>query len=158
MTLKNSENNGTEEIGLITPTPGPQMMTRFTYAYMHYLTSTINVCHISYTMEMETCFTFLALCEGIHLSPVDSLHPHKDQWRTALMFSLIYVWTNGWANNWDAGDLRRHRTHYDVRVLILCIYSRNIKVSNSISIQLHIWSNKNRDVCNKHTYHVLRSL
>ena len=32
---------------------------------------------------------------GIHRSPVDS--PHKDQWRGALMFSLICAWTNGWA-------------------------------------------------------------
>ena len=42
---------------------------------------------------------------GIHRSPVDS--PHKGQWRRAVMFSLIYVWTNGCANNRDAGDLRR---------------------------------------------------
>ena len=37
---------------------------------------------------------------------------HKCQWRGALMFSLICAWTNGWANNWDAGDLRRHLAHY----------------------------------------------
>ena len=46
----------------------------------------------------------------IHLSPVDS--PHKGQWRGALMFPLICTRTNGWTNNWDAGDLRRHRTHH----------------------------------------------
>ena len=54
-------------------------------------------------------------------SPVDS--PHKGQWRGAWMFSVIWVWTNGWANNRDAGDLRRHRAHYDVTV-ILCFLSR----------------------------------
>ena len=27
---------------------------------------------------------------------------------------------NGWANNREAGDLRRHRTHYDVIVMPLC--------------------------------------
>ena len=32
---------------------------------------------------------------GIHRSPVNS--PHKGQWREALMFSLIWAWTNGWA-------------------------------------------------------------
>ena len=42
---------------------------------------------------------------------------HKDQWRGALMFSLICVWTNGWVNNRDAGDLRRYRAHYDVTVM-----------------------------------------
>ena len=52
---------------------------------------------------------------GIHRSPVDSLH--KDQWRGSFMFSLIYAWTNGCANHCDAGDLRRHRTHYDVTVM-----------------------------------------
>ena len=50
-------------------------------------------------------------------SPVDS--PHKGQWHAALTFSLIYPWTNGWANNRDADDLRRHRAHYDVTVMIL---------------------------------------
>ena len=39
---------------------------------------------------------------GIHRSPVDS--PHKGQWRGALIFSLMCVWTNGWAHNRDAGD------------------------------------------------------
>ena len=40
--------------------------------------------------------------------------PHKGQWRGSLMFSLICVWINGWVNNREAGDLRRHRGHYDV--------------------------------------------
>ena len=42
---------------------------------------------------------------------------HKGQWRGALMFSLICVWINGWVNNRKAGDLRRHRAHYDVIVM-----------------------------------------
>ena len=45
--------------------------------------------------------------------------PHKGQWRGALMFSLICAWENGWANQKDAGNLRRHRTHYDVIVVWL---------------------------------------
>ena len=36
------------------------------------------------------------------------------RWRGALMFPLICAWTNGWAYNRAAGDLRRHRSHYDV--------------------------------------------
>ena len=40
--------------------------------------------------------------------------PSQSQRRGALMFSLICAWTNGWTNNRDAGDLRRHRTYYDV--------------------------------------------
>ena len=52
---------------------------------------------------------------GIHRSPVNSLH--KVQWRRALMLSLICVWINAWVNNREAGDLRRHRAHYDVIVM-----------------------------------------
>ena len=42
---------------------------------------------------------------------------HKGQWRGDLMFSLVYAWTNIWANNRDAGDLRRHRAHYEVTMI-----------------------------------------
>ena len=51
----------------------------------------------------------------IHRSPVNS--PHKGQWRGALMFSLIYARINGWVNNREAGDLRRHQAHCDVIVM-----------------------------------------
>ena len=54
---------------------------------------------------------------GIHRAPVNS--PHKGQWRGALMFSLIYARINGWVNNREAGDLRRHRAHYDVMVMVI---------------------------------------
>ena len=50
-------------------------------------------------------------------SPVPVNSPHKGQWRGALMFSLIRVWINDWVNNREAGDLRRHRGHYDVNVM-----------------------------------------
>ena len=53
---------------------------------------------------------------GIHRSPVNS--PHKGQWRGTLMFSLICARINAWVNNREAGDLRRHRVHYDVIVII----------------------------------------
>ena len=55
---------------------------------------------------------------GIHGSSVNS--PHKGQWRGALMFSLIFAWTNNWANNRDGGDLRRHCAHYDATVMLAC--------------------------------------
>ena len=56
------------------------------------------------------------LVRGILRSPVNS--PHKGQWRGALIFSLICAWTSGWVNYREAGDLRRHRAHYDVTVNI----------------------------------------
>ena len=52
---------------------------------------------------------------GIHRLPVNS--SPKGQWRGALMF-FIFTWTNRWANNWDTGDLRRHRAHYKVIVML----------------------------------------
>ena len=53
---------------------------------------------------------------GIHRSPVNS--PHKGQWRGTLWFSFICALINGWVNNCDTGDLRRHRAHYDTTVMI----------------------------------------
>ena len=60
---------------------------------------------------------------GIHRSLVNS--PHKGQRRGALMFSLICVWTNGWVdlNHDEAGDLRRHRGHYDVIVMFVACFA-----------------------------------
>ena len=57
---------------------------------------------------------YWSFVRGIHRSPMDS--PHKGHCG-ALMFSLICAWTNGWANNRDAGDLKRYRAHYDVIVM-----------------------------------------
>ena len=54
---------------------------------------------------------------GIHRFPVNS--PYKGQWRGAVMFSLIDARINGWVNNREAGDLKRHRVHYEVIVMIV---------------------------------------
>ena len=58
----------------------------------------------------------LAVCTGN--SPVPGEFPSQGQWRGALMFSLIWAWTNSWVNNWDAGDLLRHPAHYDVSAML----------------------------------------
>ena len=57
---------------------------------------------------------YWSFVRGIHRSLMNS--PHKGQWRGALMFSLAL--TNGWVKSREAGDLRRHRTHYDVTVIV----------------------------------------
>ena len=44
--------------------------------------------------------------------------PHKGQWRGNLMFSSICAQINGCVIVHEAGDLRRHRAHYDVMVMI----------------------------------------
>ena len=56
---------------------------------------------------------------GSHRSPVNS--PHKGQWRRALLFSLICTWKNGWVNNGEAADLRRHHAHYDVIIMKIAL-------------------------------------
>ena len=52
------------------------------------------------------CWPFV---QGIHRSPVNS--PHKGQYRGAFMFSFI------WVKNHEAGELGRHRAHYDFTVM-----------------------------------------
>ena len=65
--------------------------------------------------QMETFSRYWPFVQGIHWSPVNS--PHKNQWRGALIFSLICTWINGWAIDREAGDLRRYRTNFDVPVM-----------------------------------------
>ena len=67
--------------------------------------------------QMETFSALLAFCAG--KSQVTGESPHKGQWRRALMFPLICTWINNWENNSEAGDLRRHRAHYDVSVMMM---------------------------------------
>ena len=63
---------------------------------------------------------YWSFVRGIPRSTANS--PHKGQWRGALMFSLICAWINGWVNKSEAGDLRRHRAHYDV-IIMIPVYS-----------------------------------
>ena len=73
-------------------------------------------------------------------SPVTAEFPSQSQWRGALMFSLICAWINGWLSNREADDLRRHRVHYDVTVmllLVLCSASREF-IYPILWISLHI--------------------
>ena len=73
--------------------------------------------HVSWWRhQMETFSALLALCAGN--SPVPVISPHKGQWRGALMLSLICARINDWVNYHEAGDLRRHRGHYDISVMI----------------------------------------
>ena len=66
--------------------------------------------------QMEPFSALLALCAGNSPVPVNS--PHKGHWRGALMFSSICARINDWVNSREACDLRRHRGHYDVIVMV----------------------------------------
>ena len=65
---------------------------------------------------METFSALMALCAG--KSPVTCDFPTQRQVARSFDFYLICVLINGWVNNREAGDLRRHRGHYDVAVMI----------------------------------------
>ena len=62
--------------------------------------------------------------------------PYKGQWRGAWMFSLICTWINGCVNNRAAGDLRRHRAHYDVSVMYRWLW-RSFKILRPRQICRH---------------------
>ena len=84
--------------------------------------------------QTETFSVLVALCAG--KTSVTGEFPHKGQWRGALMFTLICAWINGWLDNREAGDLTRHRAHYDVIIMISTTnnscreYTRNISILN----------------------------
>ena len=69
---------------------------------------------------------------GIPRSPANS--PHKSQRRGVFMFSLICLTTNCWVNNRNAGDLTRHRAHYDVTVMIFAAIMRHGGCNTSVII------------------------
>ena len=64
---------------------------------------------------MEAFSALLAICVGN--SPIPGESPAQRPVTWSLMFSLICARINGWVNSGEAGDLRRHRAHYDVRVM-----------------------------------------
>ena len=66
--------------------------------------------------QMETFSVSLALCGG-NLLVAGVFHSQRPVTRSFDIFSDLRP-KNVWANNRDAGDLRRHRAHRDVIVMI----------------------------------------
>ena len=67
------------------------------------------------TSTMEPFSALLAFCEGNHRSSRRSVTQSFD-----VLFDLRL--NNGWANNGDAGELKRHGVHYDV-TLMRCTFT-----------------------------------
>ena len=64
---------------------------------------------------METVFMLLAICAGN--SPVNGEFP--SQRPVMPSFDVFFhLFLNGWVDKGEAGDLRRHRTHYDDTVML----------------------------------------
>ena len=83
---------------------------------------------------METFLRYWPFARGNHRSPVNS--PHKGPWHGALKLSLICAWINVWVNKREAGELRRHQSHYDVTVILTMI--RAWVVDNIHSFQMDV--------------------
>ena len=62
----------------------------------------------------------------------------KGQWRGALMSFFICAWTSAWVNNRDAGDLRRHRAHYDVTVIFYTFSNQPLVTINNAPMCLYL--------------------
>ena len=65
--------------------------------------------------QMETYSALLAICAGN--SPVPGEFPAQRPVTRSFDVSLFSARINGWVNNGQACDLRRHRAHYDVIVM-----------------------------------------
>ena len=68
---------------------------------------------------MKTFFALLAIYAGN--SPVTGEFSTQRP-VTRSFVSLICAWINGWVNNREAGDLRRHRVHHDITIIDATIY------------------------------------
>ena len=67
--------------------------------------------------QMEKVSALPVLCAGN--SPVTGEFPsQRPVTRSFDVFLWSAPWIKGWVNNHEAGDLRRHRAHYDVIVMI----------------------------------------
>ena len=86
--------------------------------------------HAWWIHQMKTFSALLVLCEGN--LPVTGGYPsQRPMPRSFCVF--MCAWTNGWANNWDAGDLRRHRAHHGVTVMYSPKPNTRTSFRNSLS-------------------------
>ena len=65
--------------------------------------------------QMKTFSVLLAICAGNSL--VSSEFPAQRPVMRSFDGFFICAWINGWVNNGEAGDLRRHHAHYDVTIM-----------------------------------------
>ena len=68
---------------------------------------------------METFSTLLAICAGN--SPVTGEFPAQRPMMRGFDVFFDMCLNNGWVTNREAGDLGRHRAHYDVMALFFLL-------------------------------------
>ena len=94
------------------------------------------------------CWPFV---RGIHRSPVTGTKASDAKlW--------CFLWSapekTGWVNNLEAGDLRRHRAHYDVTVMIM-ITMTTWKITNYYKVHLNSFekcTSRTHNICRKHIH------
>ena len=74
-----------------------------------------NMVHLSQLLTITEYMMTLLACAWN--SPVADEFPSQRPVTRSLMFYFLCAWINGWVKNDEAGDLRRHRTHYDDTVI-----------------------------------------
>ena len=89
---------------------------------------------------METFSLLLAICAGN--SPVTGEFPAQ---RPVTRELWCFLWLNGGVNHREAGDLRRHRAHYDVNVMKMWVawyfeYHRRCIIPQQIDDTFFYWS------------------
>ena len=80
--------------------------------YIFYLFVCCGSCIHDDVIKWKIFPRYWLIVRGIHRSPVSS--PHKASDAELWWFFFICASINGWVNNREAGNLKLHRTHYDV--------------------------------------------
>ena len=96
----------------------PVRKTDWLFLLSHALTS-IHLCLHDHVIKWKHFPRYWPFVWGIHRAPMNSAS--KGMWRGALIFFFFFwsaPWINDSINNREAGNLRRHRAHCDVIVMI----------------------------------------
>ena len=88
-----------------------------TYRFFGIGACTISLCSwvmIWWRHQMKTLSAFLAICASLVTGEFPAKRPVT---RGFDVFFDLRLYKNGWLKNREAGDLRRHRTQYDVIIM-----------------------------------------
>ena len=92
------------------------IVIRITWQYMSLSLVFTCVVHYISRPNQRSCHA-IPTSSVMMTSSNGNIFPAQRPVTRSLMFSLICTWMNGWVNNREAGDLRRHRAHYDVTLM-----------------------------------------
>ena len=100
-----------------------------------------------YKLVMPSAIPMSQSCVITEIAPV----AFTNVW-PIMMFSLICASINGWANNREAGDLKPHRAHNDVIVMVLpivfqALFRRPVITWHSVALQWNWNQIKTKRLC-----------